>query len=57
MTIQRETSKSNNFIFNNISPSSNNYLRSARSYELLNNYKTGQQNFYDISFNNTPGLN
>jgi hypothetical protein len=49
--------KSNNFLFNNSTPSCNNYLRSARSYELLNNYKTGQQICYDISFNNTLGLN
>ena len=62
-TIKKETStipvpkfESNNFLFNNTTPTCRNYLRSARSFDLLNNFRTGQQNCCDISFNNTSGL-
>lgn len=62
-TIKKETStipvpkfEANNFLFNNTTPTCYNYLRSARSFELLNNFRTGQQNCCDISFNKKSGL-
>ena len=62
-TIKKETStipvpkfEANNFLFNNTTPTCRNYLRSATSFDLLNNFRTGQQNCCDISFNKTSGL-
>ena len=41
-----------NFLFNrNNNVSCYNHLRTAKSYELLSNYKSGQQNCCDISLN------
>jgi hypothetical protein len=62
-TIKKEAStipvpkfESNNFLFNNTTPTCRNYLRSATSFDLLNNFRTGQQNCCDISFNKISGL-
>ena len=48
-----------NFLFNrnNSNTACFNYLRTAKSFELLNNYQSGQHYCCDISFNNTSGLN